>query len=147
MGADCSTIVQVTRRLSASPKSVFDAWLDPDLVGRWMFGPLLRDEEVLRIDIDPRVDGSFSFLVRRQGQEIDHIGTYLKLDAPRRLVFTWAVAPAPVDSSRVTIELVPEEGGTQLTLTHEMAPEWAAYKAKVEESWAKMLATLEQVLA
>ena len=66
--------VRVTRRLSVSPQRVFDAWLDPDSIGKWMFGPRLREEEVLRLALDPRLAGSFSFLVRRQGQQIDHIG-------------------------------------------------------------------------
>jgi uncharacterized protein YndB with AHSA1/START domain len=37
--------VCVVRRFSASPERVFDAWLDPAMVGRFMFGPGLRDEE------------------------------------------------------------------------------------------------------
>lgn len=48
-----------------------------------MFGPRLREEEVLRIALDPRLAGSFSFLVRRQGQQIDHVGKYRKIDPPR----------------------------------------------------------------
>src|SRR6266545_1118793 len=66
--------VSVTRHFDASPERVFDAWLDPELIGKWMFGPALREEEVLRIVADARVGGSFSFLVRRQGQEIVHVG-------------------------------------------------------------------------
>jgi uncharacterized protein YndB with AHSA1/START domain len=59
--------VVVTHRFAASPERVFDAWLDPALIGQWMFGPAVREEEVLRLATDPRVGGSFSFLVRRQG--------------------------------------------------------------------------------
>ncbi len=74
MTADPDCIVRVTRRFTASAERVFDAWLDTALLGMWMFGPPLRDEEVLRLTLEPRVGGSFSFLVRRQGQEIDHVG-------------------------------------------------------------------------
>lgn len=55
-------------------EEIFAAFLDKELIGQWMFGPLLREEEVLRITLDGRVGGAFSFLVRRKDQEIDHVG-------------------------------------------------------------------------
>jgi uncharacterized protein YndB with AHSA1/START domain len=76
--------VTVTKQLTATPEIAFDAWLDPALIGRWMFGKALRDEEILRIETDPRLGGAFSFLVRRQGHDIDHVGRYLVIDRPRR---------------------------------------------------------------
>src|SRR5262245_33774950 len=101
--------VSVTRHFDASPERVFDAWLDPEKIGKWMFGPALREEEVLRIVADARVGGSFSFLVRRQGEEIDHVGKYREIDRPRRLVFTWGIAGQSEDESLVTIEIAAQE--------------------------------------
>lgn len=78
-----STIsVSGTQKFSVTAERVFDAWLDPALIARWMFGPALREEEVLRIDPDAKVNGRFAFLVRHNGEEIDHMGTYLELDRP-----------------------------------------------------------------
>jgi uncharacterized protein YndB with AHSA1/START domain len=37
--------VVVKRRFNACPERVFDAWLDRNLIGQWMFGPKLRDFE------------------------------------------------------------------------------------------------------
>src|SRR5258708_31749512 len=131
-------IVTVTQRFSAPAERVFDAWLDTALIGRWMFGPALRDEEVLRIATDPHVGGAFSFLVGRQGQEIDHVGKYLEIDRPRRLVFTWAIAPASIEpdvASRVIVAITPVGSGCELVLTHEMQPEWADYAGLVTEGW------------
>jgi uncharacterized protein YndB with AHSA1/START domain len=135
-------IVRVTRRYSAASERVFDAWLDPDLIGRFMFGPALRDEEVLRIAVDARVGGTFSFLVRRGQMEIDHVGTYRVIDRPRRLVFTWGIAGESTDESVVTIEIAPRDTGCDLTLTHEMDPKWRQYAARTEAGWAKMLEML-----
>ena len=134
--------VRVTRRFRASAERVFDAWLSPELIGQWMFGPRLRDEEVLRIAIDGRVGGSFSFLVRRQGQELDHVGTYREIDRPRRLVFTWGIAGSSADESVVIIEITPLETGSELTLTHEMDPKWAEYASRTEAGWTTMLNAL-----
>ncbi|MBO9539039.1 SRPBCC domain-containing protein [bacterium] len=135
----------VSRRIDASPDRVFDAWLSPEMIGRWMFGPALRDEEVVRISLDARVGGAFSFVVRRQGAEIDHVGEYLEMSRPQRLVFTWGVMPS-ADRSRVTVELVPQEAGTTLTLTHELHPDWAEYAARTEASWALMIDALAAAL-
>jgi uncharacterized protein YndB with AHSA1/START domain len=138
--------VSVTRHFDASPERVFDAWLDPEMIGKWMFGPALREEEVLRIVADARVGGAFSFLVRRRGQEIDHVGKYREIDRPRRLVFTWGVAGESEDESLVTIEIVPQETGAELTLTHEMDAKWADYASRTEAGWTKMLEALAVTL-
>ena len=47
------------------PQRVYDAILDPAMIARFMFGPLLREEEILHIRNDPKVGGRFSFKVRR----------------------------------------------------------------------------------
>jgi uncharacterized protein YndB with AHSA1/START domain len=138
--------VSVTRHFDASPERVFDAWLDPELIGKWMFGPALREEEVLRIVADARVGGAFSFLVRRQGKEIDHVGKYREIDRPRRLVFTWGIAGDSEDESLVIIEIVPKEKGAELSLTHEMDPKWADYASRTEAGWTKMLVALSVTL-
>jgi uncharacterized protein YndB with AHSA1/START domain len=138
--------VSVSRHFDASPERLFDAWLDPEMIGKWMFGPALREEEVLRIVADARVGGSFSFLVRRQGQEIDHVGKYREIDRPRRLVFTWGIAGDSERESLVIIEIVPQESGAELSLIHEMDPKWADYSSRTEAGWTKMLAALETAL-
>ena len=146
MNTESHAAVRVTRRFSAAPERVFDAWLDPEMIGWWMFGPALRDEEVLRIAVDARIGGSFSFVVRRQGEEIDHMGTYLEIDRPKRLAFTWGIARESEDGSRVTIDIVPLETGCQLTLTHELQPDWADYASRTEAGWTKMLGALAEAL-
>jgi|SRR5262245_1791278 len=139
--------VRVSRRFSVSPERVFDACLDPEIIGKWMFGAAVREEEVLRIAVDPRVGGSFSFLVRRQGQEIDHVGKYREIARPRRLVFTWGIAGESDDESVVIIEIVQLENGAELTLTHELDPKWADFASSAEASWAKMLDALVATLS
>ena len=113
--------VRVISHFSASPERVFDAWLDPEMIGRWMFGPALRDEEVVRVAVDSRVGGSFSFVVRRQGKEIDHVGEYLEIVRPRRLVFTWGVKPLP-DGSHVIIDIAPIRNWVRTHLDSRIAP-------------------------
>src|SRR4051812_10281150 len=101
------------------------------MIGQWMFGPAVRDEEVARLSIDPRVGGAFSFVVERGDQEIDHIGKYLDIHRPSRLVFTWGIA-GENGSSRVLIDIAARENGCELTLTHEMHPDWANFVPRAE---------------
>jgi uncharacterized protein YndB with AHSA1/START domain len=145
MDEESTVNVRVTRRFNASAERVFDAWLSTEMIGRWMFGPTLRDEEIVRLVVDPRIGGEFSFVVRRQGTEIDHVGRYLEIERPRRLVFTWGIAGDSVDESRVIIDIVPLEAGCDLTLTHEMHPKWAEYAGRTEAGWTKMLVALGQL--
>jgi uncharacterized protein YndB with AHSA1/START domain len=147
MSAELPAQARVSRRFEFSAERVFDAWLDPALLGRWMFGPGVRDEAVVRLTTDARVGGRFSFVVRRQGQEIEHVGRYLELERPRRLVFTWAVAPDPGEGSVVTIEITPLARGCELRLVHQLEPQWAEYLGRTEQGWRTMVEALARSLA
>ena len=74
------------------------------------------------------------------------MGKYLELDRPRRLVFTWGVNQDSGDTSRVTVEIKPAEGGSELALVHELDPAWAEYASRTEEGWTKMLGALAELL-
>lgn len=126
---------------------VYDAVLDVDMIARFMFGPLLREETILHIQSEPKIGGTFSYKVRRGDTEIDHIGAFLELDRPRRIVFTWAVrGESDNDPSTVAIDITPTADGCSLRLVHEMAPEWAAYVDLARGSWEKMLGVLATLL-
>src|SRR5690349_9775133 len=142
MTAKPPVIVTVTQALDAPAERVFDAWLDTATLGRWMFG-LAFNDEVVRLTVDARVGGAFSFLIRRNGQEIDHIGRYLAIERPHRLAFTWAIAPQspePDVASRVDIAIVPKGADCMLTLTHEIPAEWAEYAERTQMGWTRILA-------
>lgn len=145
MNAPAPVLVRVCRRFDAAAERVFDAWLSPEMIGAWMFGSNVRDEEVVRIAIDARVGGEFSFLVRRQGQEIDHVGRYLEIVRPTRLVFSWGIAGS--DSSQVNVDITPRMPGSELVLTHQLHPAWASYAARNEQAWNTILASFNHGLS
>lgn len=129
------------------PQRVYDAILDPAVIARFMFGPLLREEEILHIRNEPGIGGAFSYKVRRGNSEIDHVGTFVELVPPKRIVFTWTIdAENDRDPSVVTIDITPTADGCSLRLSHEMAPEWADFLDRSRDAWQKMLGVLATLL-
>lgn len=137
-------IVKITQTFNVIPELVFDAWLDTAILEKWMFGPDVRDEAIVHLELDPRVGGRFSFLVRRQGDEIDHVGQYLEIDSPRRLIFTWGIVGS--DSSTVAVEIAGDDKGCELILTHFLHPDWADYVERTRQGWTFMLGKLAEAL-
>lgn len=139
-------MIRVERRFAVSAERVFDAWLDPAWIGRFMFGPHLRDEQVVSLENEPRVGGAFHYRVRRGGTEIDHTGTYREIERPRRLVFTWGIDAEQGDLSVVTIEIAADSDGCVLTLTHKLHPDWAEYAERTQAGWTKIVGDLAAAL-
>jgi len=137
----------VSHRFRFPAERVFDAWLDPEWIGRWMYGPAVRDERIVRLGLEPRVGGKFSFVVNRQGAEVDHVGEYLEIDRPGLLVFTWGTRESLPATSRIVVEIVPCADGCELTLTHVMAAHWTGYAEKAAGVWRNMLGVLAGALA
>lgn len=146
MNTELPAQATVTYHFSVPAEDVFDAWTDTFMIGRFMFGPEVRDEEIISIKTEAKEGGSFSFIVKRENEEIDHIGEYMEIKRPLRLVFTWAVRQDLPDNSRVVIEIVPNSTGAELTLTQEMPANWEHYIDNVKTSWMKMLTALDKIL-
>lgn len=134
--------VRVSHTYKAPPDAVFDAFLDEKRAGKFLFAT--PTGEMVRVEIDARVGGRFRFTDRRPGQgDIDHVGTYLEIDRPRRLVFSFGDDLA-FDATTVTVEIVATPGGCDLTLTHDgVDEEWAG---QTNEGWTMILQSLEAAL-
>lgn len=129
--------VRVTHRFNASPERVFDAWLDPAKAGKFLFAT--PTGQMVRVEIDARAGGKFVIVERRDGQDAEHVGEYLEIDRPHRLVFLFGVGLYTDAVDRVCIEIVPLATGCELTLTHEMDPAYAEYASRSEQGWTGIL--------
>ncbi len=107
--------VDLARVFTARPDAVFDAWITPEVMRRWLFkGP---SNEILQPEVDARAGGKFSILERAGGEEIDHFGTFETVDRPRRLIFTLEVPKHFPGVTRVTVDLEPTTGGALMRFT------------------------------
>jgi len=135
--------VRVVRHFEFSAERVFDAWLDPQRVGRWLFAT--SSGEIVRVKIDARVGGGFVIVDRRAGDDVEHQGEYLEVDRPKRLVFKFLVPKYSPLYSRVAIDIVPAGGGCDLTLVHEGV--LSEYEEQTQSGWTAILEKLAVELA
>jgi uncharacterized protein YndB with AHSA1/START domain len=136
--------VRATHHYDASPEKVFDAWLDPAIAGRFLFAT--PTGQMVKAEIDACVGGKFNFTDRRPDMgDVEHVGTYLEIDRPRRLVFDFAVPKYEATLTRITLDFAPSGAGTDLTLTHEGVFE--EYVKQTEQGWGMILDSLARALA
>jgi uncharacterized protein YndB with AHSA1/START domain len=135
----------VSRRIAAPPERVFAAWLDPQALARFMLPT--DDATVPRAVTDPRPGGRFEVIMRTGGRDLPHTGTYLEIDPPRRLVFTWESAHS-VDDSTVTLTFVPASAGAATDVTLKQVTFLDATERDAHErGWTAVLAALASTFA
>ncbi len=139
MSAETLLNVVVTHRYDAPPERVFDAFLDVGVARRFLFATATG--EMILAEVDPRVGGRFTFTERRPDMgEVRHVGEYLVIDRPRRLVFTFGVPQFDPRMTTVAIDIRAEGAGSVLTLTNEGVPE--TYATGNTDGWTRILAGL-----
>ena len=142
--------VRVSHRCESSAERIYDAWLDPEKARHWLRAAstaLGLAGELRRIEIDAHVGGSFFFSDMRDGTETKHWGTYLELDRPRKIVFTWITDESEeIDPSKVTLTLDPDGQGCVATIVQEMDAKWAECIPQTERGWSSFLRAIDAFL-
>lgn len=128
----------VTRTLPAPPARVYDAWLNPAMLARFMV-PCEGGAEA-EVANDPRVGGTFRIVMRDGERDVPHHGTYLELMPHSRIVFTWQ-SPHSVEGSLVTLTLAPEGDGTHVSLRQDRFASEALCEGH-RKGWTHILAEL-----
>ncbi len=132
-----------SRVINAPAASVFNAWLDPETLMRFMTpGP---DMSVPKAETDPVEGGRFHILMKSGENEIPHSGTYVEISRHSRLVFTWE-SPFSVEGSTVTLEFANVEGGTEVRLTHVKFPSEES-RNNHDAGWTGILTALDTAMA
>lgn len=138
-------VIEVRQRFAQPAGRVFDAWLDAESAARFMFST--ETGIMVKCEIDPQVGGGFVMTDLRPEGEVEHTGTYLEIDRPRRLVFTFGIPAFSADVDLVTIEIAPVGDGCELQLVTEIKAEWAEYEGLARDGWTKILASLATTLS
>jgi uncharacterized protein YndB with AHSA1/START domain len=115
--------VRIERLIAAPPSRVYRAWLEPELLRRWLSPGAM---EVSRVEVDERVGGHFRIWQTQNGRDVGGFECRLiELVPDERIVLRWGfVGPqrskGPTFDSLLTITLQAAPGNTTiLTLLHE----------------------------
>ncbi|NIK57132.1 SRPBCC family protein [Kribbella shirazensis] len=105
------TEIRIERVLPATIDRVYDAWTRADLLAQW-YCP--NPQLALKVDADVRAGGSY---VVEMGPHVVR-GTYLEVEPPHRLVFSWKWDGSDDEPTRVKVELSEVPDGTRMLLSH-----------------------------
>jgi len=151
-----TTTLVMKRRFEVSPERVFDAWLNPEMMRKWLF-TMEATNKIARNE--PHVGGTWEIVDHRGGQDYRAIGEYREIDRPRRLVFTFRMPQFSDTEDIITVELKPVEEGCEMTFTQVIVvpheEDWTAedveralheYNSSSEHGWNLMFGGLKQLL-
>jgi uncharacterized protein YndB with AHSA1/START domain len=137
--------VQIRRRVQAGAEQIFDLWTKPDLMVRWM-SPFPGTVDC-KASCDLRPGGAFSLAMVSADARRDVSGTYVEIDRPRKLVFTWTGPLTNNVNTLVTVEFIARgDDETDLVLTHERLPTSAIHDGHTR-GWGHILDHLADVVA
>ena len=141
-------LVQVSRTFPAPRERVFRAWTEAEIVKRW-FG--IRGTIIDSVESDVRPGGHYRITLRVPPtmRRIQVSGTYLEVEPPERIVYTFAWEKLPITrgmgDSKVTVEFAELNGSTEVRLTHELLDK-ARVRAWHRLGWRGSLRRLGRVL-
>jgi uncharacterized protein YndB with AHSA1/START domain len=130
-------------RVIAAPRSkVYRAWLDPEILARWM-GP--DHLSVVLATVDERVGGTHHVdLIDTDGDPHTFVSVIEELVPDERIVLTFKFHPEGEETLLTLTFRDAEGGGTQLRLEHErITYEGAANDRSVNTGWSQTLAKLQ----
>ena len=131
----------VVRRFIPVPRErVFQAWLDPTSLARWMRPGAATDAPA---EVEPRVGGKFRIVMIEGPKQYEHTGEYLAIEPPKRLEFTWISQATDHRPTVVTIEFLERDRGTELVLTHRRLPPTQLESHR--RGWSDILQLLERI--
>lgn len=125
-------VLIATVRITAPPARVFRYFTDPALMVQWIGE---------RADLCPEPGGAFALDISATPVR----GTYLEVDPPNRVVFTWGVAgreTLPPGSTTVEVVLTADGSDTIVQLFHHDLP--TADRDGHLDGWTTMLDRLVQ---
>jgi uncharacterized protein YndB with AHSA1/START domain len=152
-----STItISMARRFQARPEQVFEAWIKPDLMKKWLFTTEATNKVV---DNDPRIGGTWEIIDHRGGVDYRAIGEYQEVRQPHKVVFTFKMPQFNEAEDIVRVTISEMQDATEMLFTQEIVVPheegWTdedadkaleEYGAQTEQGWALMFDGLKQLV-
>ena len=136
-------IVNISKTIQAPIEEVFDAWLNPEMLSQFILP--MKGMPQPQTENDPHEGGGFTIIMQVGDEKIPHTGTYLTINRPHELVFTWE-SPFSIEGSTVALRfLALDDNQTSLELTHRKFIDEQT-RSNHEGGWGNILDTLGDVV-
>lgn len=143
--------VHISRWFAAPPELVYRAFVDPQQLAQW-FGPLQFVVPLSSVDVDPTPGGHWRMTMvdKDDPEAVAPISATFTEIVENQLIVGYELTrgfPGLEDGTKVTmsVEFVPENGGTRLELHQGPLPE--AMKEAARVGWQQSLYKLEALMA
>ncbi len=134
---------EVERVLEVAREDAFDAWLDAAAL-RTFICP--APGHATDVALDPRVGGTYRFVMSLPDRELVVTGEYVALDRPDRISFTWRCSDTGDVESVVTVTFEPHgDRATLMRITHSLLP--PSLIRQHADGWTLVAAQLTRRLA
>jgi uncharacterized protein YndB with AHSA1/START domain len=156
VGNESTTTLTMKRRFDSSAATVFDAWLNPEMMRKWLF-TMESTNKVAKNE--PHVGGTWEIVDYRDGKSYKAIGEYIEIDPPNRLVFTFKMPQFSDSVDIITVEIEQHEEGCEMTFTHNIVvpheEDWTAEDIEKaltddysgsEQGWSLMFGKLKEIV-
>lgn len=142
---ESEAVLQIKRNFSAPPAKVFHAWTQKEQFGQW-FAPNKEFKTIIH-HLDVRPGGQYRVEMQAPDGKVHIVqGTYREVVPVHKLVFSWKWETEPEHGeTEVTLEFLPAEKGTELSLTHRLFPNSKA-RDEHNKGWDGCLNRLQEMV-
>ena len=138
--------LRLRRKFPKPPAKVFQAWTQPQALKRWWCPPGWQPAE---ITVDLRAGGSYRIgMCRVSDRKLVSIeGRFLEVTPPHKLIYTWRWLGAldQMPETRVTVDFLAVDEGTEVVLTHDNFPDVPSWQQH-RSGWIAACDRMEKVL-
>ncbi|MGE4132282.1 MAG: SRPBCC domain-containing protein [Bdellovibrionales bacterium] len=136
--------LSVSRRFPVTAEILFNALTNAEVARNFMFAT--PEGEMVRAEVDARKGGQFVFTEMRDGEEIEHLGEYLRVDRPKLLEFNLSVPKYSEHADRVSVEIMSLGPWSEVVITHQSPHDMEEHREMIEDGWKNILEGLAKTI-
>ncbi|RHW38378.1 SRPBCC domain-containing protein [Lysinibacillus yapensis] len=148
--------MKIVRQFNAGPEKVFEAWINPQLMKKWLF---TTEHTNIIAKSDAQVNGTWHIVDRRDGEDYVVTGDYVEINRPNKLIITFELPQYTDVTHSLNIDFIPIENGCEMTfkqtliIPHEkrksekiIAKSEGNYTSLSEQAWDTMFKELKYIV-